>query len=84
MMPRSLETVREFAREHDFQLARLDADLLMELRPVVVVHATPVGGYADHSGQLGPAWASPVRIISGLTINTLWMGLEEILEIGKL
>lgn len=56
MMPRSLETVREFAREHDFQLARLDADLLTELRPVVVVHATPVGGSADPDGQLVPGW----------------------------
>jgi 3-dehydroquinate dehydratase/shikimate dehydrogenase len=44
MMPRSLEPVREFAKAHGFQLARLDAGLLGDLRPRAVVNATPVGG----------------------------------------
>lgn len=56
MMPRSLEPVRDFARDNGFQLARLDADLLSELRPAAVVHATPVGGASDPDGQVVPDW----------------------------
>jgi 3-dehydroquinate dehydratase/shikimate dehydrogenase len=43
LMPRSLDSVREFCKRQGHQLARLDAGVLTELRPHVVVHATPVG-----------------------------------------
>jgi 3-dehydroquinate dehydratase/shikimate dehydrogenase len=51
LMPRSLESVREFAREHGFRLARLDAEVMHELSPKAVVHATPIGGPAADNGE---------------------------------
>ena len=51
LMPRSLESVREFSREHGFRLARLDAEVMHELSPKAVVHATPIGGPAVDNGE---------------------------------
>lgn len=56
LMPRSLDSVRDFARDNGFQLARLDASLLADLKPQAVVHATPVGGVSDPDGHMLPDW----------------------------
>lgn len=59
IMPRSLEPVRRFAEAQGMQLARQDARLMDEIRPRVVVHATPVGG-ADSPGERPlPDWRIP-------------------------
>ena len=64
MMPRSMDRVRDFTREHGFQLARLDALILEDLRPKAVVHATPVGGPAEPApdgarARILPDWRIP-------------------------
>jgi 3-dehydroquinate dehydratase/shikimate dehydrogenase len=53
LMPRSLDSVREFCKRQGLQLARLDADVLQALAPRVVVHSTPVGGPGDGDDQNG-------------------------------
>ena len=55
LMPRSLDSVREFCKRHGFQLARLDASVLRALGPRVGVHSTPVGGNGE-GGRLLPEW----------------------------
>ena len=44
LLGRSLEPARAFASHHGMRLGSLQARLLEELNPAVVVHATPVGG----------------------------------------
>ena len=58
VMPRSLDSMREFSKRHGYQLARLDAGVLSDLAPRVVVHATPVGGdpTAKNAQRLLPDW----------------------------
>lgn len=58
MLGRSLEPARSFALHHDIQLGSLQASVLRELRPAVVVHATPVGslGRSDAEQRLLPDW----------------------------
>jgi len=58
VMPRSLDSMREFSKRHGYQLARLDAGVLSDLAPAVVVHATPVGGEltAENAQRLLPDW----------------------------
>lgn len=58
MMARTLETVRRFCREQGFRLASLRSELLDEIAPVALVHATPVGSLAsgDASIRLLPEW----------------------------
>ncbi|MEZ5965666.1 MAG: type I 3-dehydroquinate dehydratase [Planctomycetota bacterium] len=49
---RSLEPIRAFARKLGVQLASLRADLIRQLDPLVVVHATPVGSaHGPTAGQ---------------------------------
>lgn len=62
LLARSLDRVRAFARGRGVQLASLRADVLTQLDPLVVVHATPVGSSGGmHAGQrLLPDW-SPAR-----------------------
>jgi shikimate dehydrogenase/3-dehydroquinate dehydratase type I len=57
MLGRSVESLREFAKKNDVQLGSLSERVLDELRPAVVVHATPVGGL-DREGdeRLVPGW----------------------------
>ena len=59
IMPRTLTSIREFARANDFQLARMDAEILEDLRPRAVVNATPVGGPEDPGSRLLPEWDIP-------------------------
>jgi shikimate 5-dehydrogenase len=58
MLGRSLEPARVFATHHGLKLGSLQAGVLRELQPVVVVHATPVGskGRADAGDRLLPDW----------------------------
>ena len=57
MMGRSLEPAREFANNHDVHLARLSAEVLVDLDPAVVVQATPVGSVAgDPAERLLADW----------------------------
>ncbi len=57
MLGRSLEPVRAFAGHHGFRLGSLSAAVLDELRPTVVVHATPVGSIGREPGErLVPEW----------------------------
>jgi 3-dehydroquinate dehydratase/shikimate dehydrogenase len=57
MLGRSLEPVRAFAQHHGMQLGGLQAKVLDELRPAVVVHATPVGSLGrDPDERLLPEW----------------------------
>ncbi len=56
LMPRSLEPVRDFARQHGFQLARMDGVLLAQMQPRAVVQATPVGGPTHPNERLLPDW----------------------------
>lgn len=53
---RSLEAIRDFARRAEMPLANLRADLLRDLDPRVVVHATPVGTNAPDERIL-PDWS---------------------------
>jgi len=58
MMARTLDKVRNFCRERGFHLASLRAELLEQIAPLAVVHATPVGSLA-HAGPeqtLLPDW----------------------------
>lgn len=57
MLGRSLEPARAFAAHHGMKLGSLQARLLDELNPAVVVHATPVGGIGrDPDERLVPEW----------------------------
>ena len=57
MLGRSLEPAREFAAHHDVQLARLSEQVLVDIDPAVVVHATPVGSaVGDTDERLVPGW----------------------------
>jgi 3-dehydroquinate dehydratase/shikimate dehydrogenase len=57
MLGRSLEPARAFAAHHGIRLGALNQDVLAELRPAVVVHATPVGGITrDTDERLVPTW----------------------------
>ena len=57
MLGRTHEPVREFAARHSVQLASMSGHVLDELRPKVVVHATPVGSLArDPEERLLPEW----------------------------
>jgi shikimate dehydrogenase len=57
MLGRSLEAVRDFAKGTGVQLASLSTAVLDELRPVVVVQATPVGSLGrDIDERLLPDW----------------------------
>ena len=58
LLGRSLEPVRVFATHHGFRLGSLQATVLRQLQPVVVLHATPVGslGRADANERLLPDW----------------------------
>ena len=62
LLARSLDRVRAFARGRGLQLASLRADLLAQMNPLVVVHATPVGtvGTPQAGERLLPEWA-PAR-----------------------
>ena len=51
---RSLESVREFARRRGYQVAAPRAEVLTELAPVAVVHATPVGSIEHDSADERP------------------------------
>ena len=53
---RSLESIRAFARDRSMALARLDAAVLRELRPAVVVQATPVGSTGRDDAPLLGDW----------------------------
>ncbi|MBL8729768.1 MAG: type I 3-dehydroquinate dehydratase [Planctomycetes bacterium] len=44
MLGRSLEPARAFAQQHGIRLGGLQARVIDEIGPAVVVHATPVGG----------------------------------------
>lgn len=57
MLARSHDPVRAFATHHEVRLASLSAAVLDELRPAVVVNATPVGGAGRDPGErLLPGW----------------------------
>ena len=58
VLARSLDRIRAFARQHSFALASLRGDILRDLRPRVVVHATPVGGAGGPTDvdRLVPDW----------------------------
>ncbi|MBL9079015.1 MAG: type I 3-dehydroquinate dehydratase [Planctomycetes bacterium] len=57
LLGRSLEPARAFAKAHGLQLGGLAARVLDELRPAVVVHATPVGSIdRDPEERLVPDW----------------------------
>jgi shikimate 5-dehydrogenase len=57
MLGRSPEPLREFGKTHGVQLGSLSERVLDELRPAVVVHATPVGGLGrDGDERLVPGW----------------------------
>lgn len=57
MLGRSLEPARSFAAHHRIRLGSLQAAVLDELRPAVVVHATPVGSqHRDPQERLLPDW----------------------------
>jgi 3-dehydroquinate dehydratase/shikimate dehydrogenase len=57
MLGRTLEPVRAFAGHHGIRLAAMSASVLDELRPAVVVHATPVGAIGRDDGErLLPDW----------------------------
>jgi 3-dehydroquinate dehydratase/shikimate dehydrogenase len=55
---RSLDRVRDFARQRGYRLGALRADVLDDLRPKVVVHATVVGSLAHGSAgeRVVPNW----------------------------
>ena len=57
MLGRSVEPLRPFAQRHGVQLGSLSERVLGELRPAVVVNATPVGS-AGREGEerLVPGW----------------------------
>lgn len=59
---RSLEPIRTFARARGLQLAALRADVVTQLDPRVVVHATPVGtaGTPTAGQRVLPDW-TPTR-----------------------
>lgn len=60
MLGRSLEPARAFAAHHGVQLGSLQERLMDELRPVVVVNATPIGSTArDPEERLLPGWTPP-------------------------
>jgi shikimate dehydrogenase len=57
MLGRSLEPARPFAAHHGVRMGALSQDVLAELRPAVVVHATPVGGIGRNPDErLLPSW----------------------------
>jgi shikimate 5-dehydrogenase len=57
MLGRSLEPAREFGKRHGIRLGSLAARVVEELQPVVLVHATPVGGAdRDPEERLVPEW----------------------------
>ncbi len=56
ILARTLDGIRDFAKRHECRLAACRADVLHALDPVVVVHATPVGGLADPTQRLLPEW----------------------------
>lgn len=57
MLGRSVEGLREFAASHGVKLGSLSERLLDELRPAVVVHATPVGSVGrDPEERLVPGY----------------------------
>lgn len=57
MLGRSLEPARAFAAHHGVQLGSLQTAVLAELRPAVVIHATPVGSVGrDVEERLLPEW----------------------------
>jgi 3-dehydroquinate dehydratase/shikimate dehydrogenase len=57
MLARSLEPARAFAAARGVQLASLSEQVLDELQPAVVVHATPVGSVGrDPEERLVPGW----------------------------
>lgn len=55
---RSLEPIRAFARQLGVQLASLRTEVLRQLDPLVVVHATPVGTWSSPTAgqRLLPDW----------------------------
>ena len=63
LLARSLDTVRDFCRRHGHQLARFDAGVLTELKPRVVVNATPVGGTVGGSGGGAVGDAGEERVL---------------------
>jgi 3-dehydroquinate dehydratase / shikimate dehydrogenase len=58
LLGRTLDPARAFAAQHGYQLGSLQAQVVRELRPAVVVHATPVGGAgrSDVDERLLPDW----------------------------
>lgn len=57
MAGRSIESLREFGKAHGVQLASLSERVLDELRPAVVVNATPVGSLGrEGEERLVPGW----------------------------
>ncbi len=57
MLGRSLDPVRAFAAHHGVRLGALSAKVLDELRPAVVVQATPVGSLGrDPAERILPEW----------------------------
>jgi 3-dehydroquinate dehydratase/shikimate dehydrogenase len=61
IMTRSLDAVRAFARDRGAQVASLSTDVMVQLRPRVVVHATPVGteGSPTEGQRLLPDYEHP-------------------------
>ncbi|MCK5941426.1 MAG: type I 3-dehydroquinate dehydratase [Planctomycetes bacterium] len=51
MLGRSLESARTFAEQHGISLGSISEGVLEELRPEVLVHATPVGGRDRDEGE---------------------------------
>lgn len=61
ILARTLDSMREFARRHEYRLGALRGDVIEAESPVVVVNATPVGslGHPTEGTRLLPGWRPP-------------------------